>query len=232
MRMMASLGGAVVALALAAGARAADPPTGGGGCVACHRASAHAPSLEHTFEDWAGSRHARAGVYCTACHGGDASRATRVLGHVGVVSSTVSASSTYFTALPATCGACHAAEYEAFRRSRHYDVLMKTGRGPSCVSCHGAMANYVISPKEMEMACTLCHREPTRAFEARVAVDDARDAVLFLDGVDAGRAAELRARLGRLLVEWHSFDAVKVREEARRIERDAAAAVRERALRP
>lgn len=219
-----------VIFALASLARAAAPKNS---CIACHRAATAVPSLEHTFDEWAESPHAKAGVNCEICHGGDPSRPGQAEAHAGILSSTDPKSKVYYTAIPGTCGACHAAELAAFKASVHYSVLMKTGRGPDCLSCHGAMADTVIEPRYMEMTCTLCHRTPTQAYSARMAVEDARAALRGYESAaataeDAGAARRqelaLRGRLKALLVEWHGFDAAKVRAGAIELARDAAAA--------
>lgn len=193
-------------------------------CVSCHRAAAAVPSLEHTFDEWAQSSHARHGVTCEVCHGGDPSQTDRAAAHFGIRTSTDPASKVYYTAIPGTCGACHAPELAAFKASAHYRVLMKTGRGPDCLSCHGAMADTVIEPRYMEMTCTLCHRTPVQAYSARVAVEQARGELNALERESGRSAPALRARLNALLILWHGFDAPKVLEGARELARDAAAA--------
>jgi hydroxylamine dehydrogenase len=78
--------------------RPADGP--GDACIACHQDVT--PAI---VSDWRLSRHARSGVACDACHGTDhASRddVARVR-----------------LPTPDTCAACHAAQVEQFKRSKH-----------------------------------------------------------------------------------------------------------------
>jgi len=54
----------------------------GNHCVTCHEAERLPISLGHSFEEWHASAHARGGVSCEKCHGGDptASDATIAVG--------------------------------------------------------------------------------------------------------------------------------------------------------
>jgi hypothetical protein len=206
----------------AVAARAAQAPSS---CVTCHRASTGAPTLMHTFEEWEISAHAKAGVDCSVCHGGDPSRADKAAAHAGMPPSANPKSRVYYTRIPETCGACHAGELKAFKGSLHYKELSRNGRGPNCVTCHGAMADTVIKPRDMELTCTLCHRLPTRACDARQAVEDARLALKDLEAAGAKTGlSDLRARLRALLVDWHGFQAERVLDEAQALKRDADAA--------
>ena len=137
------------------------PPSGEltqSGCVACHR-SLPRTFIGHTFADWEGSLHARQGVSCSDCHGGDSTQAQLERAHQGLRPSRDSQSPLYFTKIPATCGRCHTQEFAYFRESVHYQRLQETGRGPNCVTCHGAMAVAILSPQELAATCTACHNE-------------------------------------------------------------------------
>ena len=57
----------------------------GNQCVACHEAERLPISLGHTFQEWHASAHARGGVGCEKCHGGDASAADAAVAHRGVL---------------------------------------------------------------------------------------------------------------------------------------------------
>lgn len=142
-------------------------------CVACHRLIGGVRYLEHTFADWEQSVHAKAGVRCEACHGGNPQAPGKAAAHDGLKPSTASGSPVYFTRVPTTCGACHQAEYKAFQKSVHYQELQRSGRGPNCVSCHGSMANHVLAPRDLEQTCTLCHRQPTGASATMIALNNA-----------------------------------------------------------
>ena len=60
--------------------------------------------------------------------------------------------------LPATCGGCHVGPFVAFQDSRHYELL-KSGdqNGPTCSTCHDAVAGYLLSPPALEKQCSHCH---------------------------------------------------------------------------
>ncbi len=223
------------------------PALGAGpdGCSTCHATAPETRTTAHTYADWKTSVHGKAGIGCQACHGGDASASVKAAAHQGMRPSKDSASVVYFTRIPETCGACHAAEYSAFRKSRHAAELSRTGKGPNCVTCHGSMASRVIEARDMEMTCTLCHRKPTKAYAARVAVEEARGALhKFDERLVKARVAgtidlkiydasykELLARYQALQVAWHSFDMARIQEQAKDIARKTAASHTELTLR-
>lgn len=220
-------------LAAAAGAGAADKAA----CVECHRGVKTGVVEAHNFGDWKRSAHARAGVSCEACHGGDAAAKDKASAHKGVLRSSDPASAIYFTRIPGTCGACHSAELAAFRQSAHFKELESSGKGPNCVTCHGSMANVVLGPRELEHTCMLCHRQPTQAFAARMQLDVTASMV-------AGLAAELRrakaagamdlpsqekayreivALQREAAVTWHTFKLADVIADDREIKRRVTA---------
>ena len=213
---------------------------GAGSCASCHRGVKGTSDLSHTYADWRRSVHAAAGVGCEACHGGDPARAGREAAHAGVLPSGQAASRVYFTAIPKTCGACHAKELAAFRRSAHYRELQTSGRGPNCITCHGAMASHILEPKTMEMTCTLCHRRPTQAYAARLSLNQSADQLRRLAravergrtaGVDvapqARELADLTARQAGAVVDWHTFAMADVLSATQAVSRRAAMAVNE-----
>lgn len=203
-------------LLLTASAAAAQ---GQGSCVDCHARLKGSAAASHNFGDWKKSAHARAGVSCEACHGGDAAAKDTAAAHKGTLRASDPASRIYFTRIPETCGACHDAELKAFRQSAHYKELETTGKGPNCVTCHGSMANVVLGPRELEHTCALCHRQPTQAFAARVGLDSAdeivRRAAAALKKARAAGAEDLASQeksyreiteLQRATaVRWHTF---------------------------
>ncbi|MBI4422840.1 MAG: hypothetical protein HY554_03900 [Elusimicrobia bacterium] len=212
----------------------------GSTCVECHQNAEAVSYLEHNFADWKGSPHAKAGVACEACHGGDPAQKDRAAAHVGLRSSRDPKSPVYFTRVPATCGACHAAEQEAFARSRHARELGRTGRGPNCVTCHGSMANHVLAPRELELTCNLCHRRPTKAFATLLSLNTASAALARLDktlgqarakGVDVGPQESSQAKAASLyrgaLVDWHTFKMDEVLKASQEAARAANVAARE-----
>lgn len=212
-----------------------------GSCVACHSGIQHSGALEHGFLDWQGSIHGRSGIECQACHGGDASRTRKEDAHRGVLSSRDPESRIYFTRIPETCGSCHSSELRAFQKSAHRKELGRGGRAPNCVTCHGSMADHVLSSKDMEMTCALCHRQPTQAHAARRELEDARAGLRRLEkeirqareagGTNLSESEKIYARLTDRLQEavdvWHTFQMSRVIAQAEKISREASAAYTE-----
>ncbi|MDE2291806.1 MAG: hypothetical protein KGL53_06965 [Elusimicrobia bacterium] len=207
---------AILLLTAVGPARAADKPASS--CVDCHRGLAPSETLAHTFSDWEGSKHAQAGVACQDCHKGDPAAKDEKAAHKGMLRSGDARSSVYFTNIPATCGACHQAEFSDFKKSAHFRELKASGRGPNCVTCHGAMANHILTPRELETVCTVCHRKPVSAQATLMSLGTSKKAVERLaeavarakeKGLDAGaQVKELEAVRGEqreALEEWHTF---------------------------
>jgi len=230
-------GGAVALLVLAAAlgpARAQQPRAGQAGrgdrtpanqCVACHGALGDTTGAGHGFAAWRGSPHAAAGVGCDACHGGDPQAREKTAAHHGIAPSTDPASRVFFVRMPDTCGRCHASEAAYFRSSLHYARLRADGRGPNCVTCHGAMATSILTPERVLGTCTACHvaggvAPPEKAREAAQVLALVRlENILY--GVVATEAAAQRGSRGaaraRVMLDeadrhltaaaevWHSF---------------------------
>jgi hypothetical protein len=215
----------VAACAAAAGWRSgalmAQQP---GRCVACHQTLPEVSQAGHGFAAWRQSRHAEAAVGCEACHGGDPAVADRERAHHGVVASGNRNSPLFYTRIPSTCGRCHAAELGYFRRSSHSTRLERDGRGPNCVTCHGAMATSVLSAERVLATCSACHAPggtapEDKARESAPVLRLVRTETLLHEVVSAVAAqAPARRRLNaqRLLASaerhlrtaaevWHSF---------------------------
>jgi len=159
----------------------ADTAAAGNSCVECHRSTAGVSYLKHDFADWEHSVHANAGVRCEACHGGNPAAPDKAQAHTGLKPSTDPASPVYFNRIPATCGECHQAEYKAFQKSAHFKELERSGRGPNCVTCHGSMANHILSPRDLETSCSLCHQKPTQAAATMLSLQQAASSVKRLE---------------------------------------------------
>ncbi|MDE2038622.1 MAG: hypothetical protein KGO96_03790 [Elusimicrobia bacterium] len=219
--------GLIAVCVLAVGAAA----QGEGSCVRCHAHIKGASPASHNFADWRKSAHARSGVGCQSCHGGDAAARDEASAHAGMLPSTDPRSAVYFTRVPQTCGACHQPEFEAFRKSAHFKELESSGRGPNCVTCHGAMANYVLGPREMETTCTLCHRQPTHAYAARLELRQSEAMTRSLEAAlrRASGASDLSAQRKEYeaivdlqrsaMVQWHTFQMDRVLASAKQVER-------------
>jgi formate-dependent nitrite reductase cytochrome c552 subunit len=191
---------------------------GANSCVACHRVITGVRYLEHDFTDWSQSVHAKAGVTCEACHGGNPAVLDVAQAHKGMKPSTDKSSPVYFTRLPATCGTCHPAEYKAFQKSAHFEELERSGRGPNCVTCHGSMANHILAPMNLDESCSLCHKQPTQAFATILALNNAAGAVRRLgNALQEARAKGIEANSQeqvfqdvknldrRTREDWHTF---------------------------
>src|SRR3972149_5932437 len=126
-------------------------------CMECHRDLPAGSYAGHKFSDYTGSVHDRNGVRCEACHGGNAVHADKTSAHKGVFRSVDPKSTIYFRNLPQTCGKCHGEELVNFSRSRHYAELKTSGRGPSCVTCHGSMGTFILTSDRIREFCTVCH---------------------------------------------------------------------------
>lgn len=224
-RERAALGvAAAMLVAVASVAEAQGRPKAANECVACHSGLPVTSQAGHGFVAWRRSGHAAAGVSCAACHGGDPTAADQRAAHQGVAPSSDSTSLTYFTRVPDTCGHCHASEAGYFRSSVHYVRLRSDGRGPNCVTCHGAMATSVLSPNDMLGTCSACHgggvapvaeaREAARVLALLRAESRLLDVVTTEAGarratVGAARTRRLLDEAGRQLAAaaevWHEF---------------------------
>ena len=194
-------------------------------CVACHGSLADTTGAGHGFAAWRKSPHSAAGVGCEACHGGDPAAREKAAAHRGVAVSTDPDSRVYFVRIPDTCGRCHASEVGYFRTSIHYARLRADGRGPNCVTCHGAMATSVLTPEHLLETCSACHMAgglapPDKAREAAQVLALARVENLLYDVVAAQAASQRGARgaaRARVMLDeaerhltaaaeiWHSF---------------------------
>ena len=126
-------------------------------CIECHKDLPSASNAGHKFSDYEGSVHDRNGVRCEACHGGDPVHADKKAAHKGVLRSGDPKSAIFFKNLPQTCGKCHGEELVNFSRSRHYAELKTSGRGPTCVTCHGSMGTFILTSGQIREFCTVCH---------------------------------------------------------------------------
>ena len=161
----------LVCVALTSRARADDLP--GGKCLECHL-----KTEDGVGELWQDDVHARAGITCDACHGGDATEDDSDLakrpesGYQGKLSA---------RQIILSCGGCHGdAEYmkarrpllpvdqlQKYRTSVHGKLLAKgETRVAQCASCHGAHGvrevNDAKSPvyaANVPATCGHCHAD-------------------------------------------------------------------------
>lgn len=146
-------------------------------CAECHIVRPDAPALDHV-EDWDRSAHGAGNVGCDSCHGGNGRTVESMLAHRGIRPSGDRRSPVHRANLPATCGTCHAGPFAAFQDSRHYALLQgRRADGPTCSTCHDAVAGRLLSAAALERQCSACHGpgEPAaragRAQEARRAYE-------------------------------------------------------------
>ena len=170
---------AVAVLMFAPAAAHAQIFRGTNHCVACHQGLPERSQAGHSFQAWRQSPHAP-GVTCDACHGGDPAATDTARAHRTIIRSGDRRSPLFYSQIPQTCGRCHAAELGYFRASRHFARLQSDGRGPNCVTCHGAMATSVLTPEDVLSTCSACHAPGGAA-----PVDRARESAPILSLVRA-----------------------------------------------
>ena len=141
----------------------------GNHCVSCHETERLPISLGHSFEEWHASAHARAGVGCEQCHGGDPSVSDAAAAHRGVLPAMEADSMVHTRRIAATCGACHPKELAAYRGTIHARQVQERGTGATCFTCHGSMATSLPSPSELSARCGVCHKKPIQT-QAALAV--------------------------------------------------------------
>jgi cytochrome c554/c'-like protein len=127
-------------------------------CAACHLANmAIVPGAEHLGE-WQRSAHAKHGVGCDKCHGGDPWTYEPREAHRGVLSPVHPSSMVNPRNLVRTCAPCHERNALAFATTLHA-TLVEAGdrRAPTCLTCHGVMSARVPSPSVLEARCASCH---------------------------------------------------------------------------
>jgi hypothetical protein len=136
-------------------------------CLICHSAKTMKPAYREVVPQWRKSVHYRNGIACNDCHGGDPNNAALAMsptkGFVGVPT---------YQGVMRFCGKCHIDILKSCCiggaqcinmggiqcTNGHCIALMTTGKGPNCVTCHGAhdihKANIdLINPQ----LCGRCH---------------------------------------------------------------------------
>ncbi len=216
---------------------------GGMRAAAGHCLDCHAPPEDGHTHAWLGSAHARSGIVCLSCHGGDGQGSTEETAH---------APSAGFHAPPATprqvitlCRRCHTTIAAAFETSRHYQVLERHGHAPTCITCHDAAGATVLAPDAVESVCARCHHPDECGgstdvpHKARRLLEDLHEVILARALIGErllslhGDRRTLEARLHAIdrmhtqpAVAWHRFDVDAVAQELRR-EKDALAKIKD-----
>jgi hypothetical protein len=132
-------------------------------CADCHFANMK-PSFAAHVRDWDLSAHARARVGCDGCHGGNPDTFDSALAHKDIQPSGHPRSPVHWSRLVTTCGTCHVGQALAFARSRHDQLRLEgDARGPSCITCHDAAGERLLSAKGLQSECASCHGAAKRA---------------------------------------------------------------------
>ena len=200
----------LLATLMVAGSSQAQPSTPSR-CAGCHFAALAASERWHLSE-WDHSAHGRANVGCERCHGGDPTTFESFLAHQGILGPTNPASPLHRTNLPKTCGACHPGPFAAFQKSRHYELLREGNRDtPTCVTCHGNVGAFLLSPKALYAECARCHAPGKVAprsdlpAEGKIMLTSVREVRASLDEAKTliGRVRD-KARRESLEIEWQA----------------------------
>jgi formate-dependent nitrite reductase cytochrome c552 subunit len=126
----------------------------------CHSKLGKEQRAGKAYLDWKETVHAKAGVTCDNCHGGNSSASTEVRAHQGILKPSNPGSPVSSENIPKLCGNCHVPQLMEFLRSKHYRAVRETERtvqGPTCVTCHGSMHTSVPSPVNVAETCSHCH---------------------------------------------------------------------------
>ena len=96
-------------------------------CGACHQKNG-----DQTVSLFARSTHARSGITCNRCHGGDPFATEKEAAHGGRFIGKPTSNDTL-----TMCGSCHRSQFAAFRTSKHFPERRGVAR-VDCSGCHGA----------------------------------------------------------------------------------------------
>lgn len=122
-------------------------------CVECHSSDIMKAEFQNITQEWIQSWHNQNNVSCQDCHGGDPRDATMSMSHQRGFIGTPK-----YVDIPEFCGKCHIGILRNYLESGHGQALLKTGEGPTCVTCHGA---HNIQKANIEIInegrCTKCH---------------------------------------------------------------------------
>jgi hypothetical protein len=193
-------------------------------CVECHEKEVLPISLGHSFAEWRASSHAKSGVACEKCHGGDPLAADAGAAHAGVLSAADPASLIHGGKVAAMCGSCHEKEWKAFKSTVHAKDVSEDEPRATCLTCHDSMATNLPTPAELRTRCAVCHEKSVEAqsslavlanakiqlYRTRRILEDAkaRDPQWYEDALK--RFHELELSFRTIQLEWHTFEMKKV----------------------
>ncbi len=205
-------------------------------CETCHSTLGDQPVAGRAYLEWQGTAHARSGVTCDKCHGGDPDKMVVMGAHRGVLDPSNPASPVYGENIPKLCGKCHLPQLKEFLRSKHYKAIHAGDHkvhGPTCVTCHGSMHTSVLSPENVAETCRRCHNPesnllqqiPEEAhatlgliFYAKNAIQWSAEFLRMAErrGYPVSKAASVLKEAERKYeaskVKWHSFDFKEILE--------------------
>ena len=116
-------------------------------CSSCHQKNG-----DQTVTIYARSTHARSGITCNRCHGGDPLATEKQAAHSGRFVGKPSSNDTL-----AMCGSCHRAQLASFKTSRHFPERRGVAR-VDCSRCHGAhLVGAQSSNFSFGYYCAGCH---------------------------------------------------------------------------
>jgi nitrate/TMAO reductase-like tetraheme cytochrome c subunit len=134
-------------------------------CIACHSKPGFRVTnkkLYNYFLDWELSLHAREGITCADCHRGNPDRTDKEEAHGKDIKRLLSP--VEYEQISVTCGKCHKENAENYKKTRHYKILIKTGRlhpTPTCINCHGSINTSIPKPDTLTNICSHCHNAVT-----------------------------------------------------------------------
>jgi cytochrome c553 len=171
-------------------------------CVTCHQQKG-----DETVALFAPSTHAKAGLTCNRCHGGDAKSGDQAAAHAPNFIGKPTASESL-----AMCGTCHTSQLAAFKASMHVGK-QANAISMTCSDCHGAhMVGSFARDFSFALYCTNCHGlEYVRALPAEfmkllALADEEKDLLARLAAAGRkpslellARRKEIRRRLGAII---------------------------------
>jgi hypothetical protein len=175
-------------------------------CLACHTRQKDA-----VLGLFSQSTHAKAGVKCDNCHGGNPGARSKESAHTNKFVGKPSPNDTL-----AMCGSCHTSQLATFKTSAHFPERRGTPR-MDCAQCHGAHTVGSASRNfSFALFCTGCHgleylpELPQEFRKMLVLVDDQKDLLGALE-LAGGKASDpvmkRRREIRRMVAELvHSTD--------------------------
>lgn len=134
-------------------------------CIKCHGQANFRVTdkkLYKYYRDWELSIHAREGITCFDCHGGDPNSTDKEKAHGKDIKQLLTPVG--YERISVTCGRCHKRNAENYKKSNHYRILTAKGRlrpTPTCVSCHGSINTSIPTADAIAGICAHCHNAVT-----------------------------------------------------------------------